>query len=97
MYSQTNALTCKDHTTAVHRGSIAIMAPELIIEELSMTLTEIDELKTVEVWAVLMTFFKILNPGQSYPFQSDFPNILTSNMEEAFKNELQNKLILPLV
>ena len=70
------------------------MAPELITEELSVVSAGIDELKIVDVWAVLMTFFTILNPDQSYPFQNNFKNIsnkITSKMEAAFKQELQKE------
>ena len=49
MYRQTNDLTGKNCTTAVHRGSLAFMVPELIIEELSMASAGIDKLKTVDV------------------------------------------------
>ena len=75
MYTQTNALTGKNCTTAVHRGNLAFMVPELIIEELSTALAGIDERKTVDVWAVSMTFFIILNPDQSNPFKNDLKNI----------------------
>ena len=86
MYRQTNALADKNCTTSVHRGSLAFIVPELVIEELSIASAGIDELKTVDVWAVSMTFFTILNPDQSYPFQNDLENILnkvTSNMNAA--------------
>ena len=36
VYTQTNTLTDKNRTTAVHRGSLAFMVLELIIEELSI-------------------------------------------------------------
>ena len=36
MYTQTNTLTGKSCTIAVHSGSLAFMVPELIIEELSI-------------------------------------------------------------
>ena len=41
-----------------------------------------------------MTFFTILNPNQSYPFQNNLKNIsnkITSKMEAAFKHELQKQ------
>ena len=60
------------------------MVPGLLIEELLIVSTGIDELKTVDVWVVSMTFFTILNPDQTYPFQNDLKNIankLTSNMK----------------
>ena len=88
---KTNTLTGKKRTTAVRRESSAFMTPELIIEELLIASARIDELKTFDVWTVLMTFFTILNLDQSYPFQNDFkniPNKVTKNMETAFKHEL---------
>ena len=45
MYTQTNALTGKNRTAAVHSGSLAIMVPELVIEELSIVSARIYELK----------------------------------------------------
>ena len=65
LYTQTNASTGKNCTTAVHKGNLAFIVPELIIEELSIKSAGIDELKTVGVWAVSMTFFTIWNPDQS--------------------------------
>ena len=49
MHTQTNALTGKSYTTAVRRGSLAFMVPELIIDELSIASAGIDELKTVDL------------------------------------------------
>ena len=44
MYTHANALTSKNCTTAVHRGSVAFMVPELIIEELSIPSAGINKL-----------------------------------------------------
>ena len=98
MYSQIYALTSKNYTTALHRGSLAFMAPELIIEELSIASAGIDELKTVDVWAVLMTFFTILNPDQSYPLQNDLENIPYKELQiwkQLLNRSYRSKLILP--
>ena len=46
-YTQTNALTDKNCTTAVHSGSLAFMVLKMIIEELSIASAGTDELKTV--------------------------------------------------
>ena len=64
------------------------MVSELIIEELSIVSAGIDELRTVDAWAVSMTIFTILNPDQSYSFQNDLkniPNEVTSKMKAASK------------
>ena len=85
---QTNALTGKNWTTVVHKGSLPFMVPELIIEELSIASARIDELKTVDVWVVSITFFTRLKPDQPYPFQhglKNIPNKVTSNMKAASK------------
>ena len=86
MYAQINALTGKNCTTAVHRGNLAFMLPELIIGELSITSAGTDEFKNVDVWVVSMAFFTVLNIYQSYLFQNDLKNIankVTSNMKAA--------------
>ena len=54
MYLHTKALTVKNCTTAVHRGSLAFMVAERIIEELSIASAGTEEPKTVNVWAVSM-------------------------------------------
>ena len=68
VYTQNNALTGKNCTIAVHRGSLAFMVPELIIEGLSIAPAIIDKLKNVYVWVVSMTFFTILEPDQPFHF-----------------------------
>ena len=88
MHTQTKALTGTNYTTTVHRGSLAFMVSELIIEELSIASTGTDELKTVAVWVVSMTFFTILNPDRFHPFQHRLQNIINkviSNMKAASK------------
>ena len=83
MYTQTNDFTGR---AAFHRGSFAFMVPELITEKLSIASAGTDQLKTIVVWAVSVTFFTILNPDQSYPFQNDLkniPNEVTSSMKAA--------------
>ena len=94
MYTQTNALNGKNCTTAVHRGSLAFIVPELMIEELLIASAGPDELKTVDVWVVSETFFPILKPDQSYPFQNHLRNIsnkVPSNMKTASPPYLQKQ------
>ena len=44
------------------------MAPEISIEGEMLQSVCIDDLKAIDVWGVLMTFFVILNPDQRFPF-----------------------------
>ena len=48
------------------------MVSEMVIDKLSIASAGTDELKTVDVWVISMTFFTKLNTNQSYPFQHDF-------------------------
>ena len=71
------------------------MVPELTIEEISIASAASDELKTVDVWVFSMTFFTILNPDHTYPFQNDLENIankVTSNMRAASPQESQKQV-----
>ena len=70
------------------------MVPELIIEELSIASAGTDELETFDVWVVSITFFTILKPDHSYPFQNDLkniPNKVISSMKSAFKQQFQKQ------
>ena len=47
------------------------MAAEILVEESFLKLAGIEQLKAIDVWALVMTFFVILNPDQKNPFQYD--------------------------
>ena len=49
MYTQNNALTGKNRATTVHRGSLAFIVQDMIIEELSIASVRINRLKPVDV------------------------------------------------
>ena len=62
--TKTNILLQNSRT----RGSQAFMAPEISIEGKVLESACIDDLKAIDVWTLLMTFFVILNPDQRFPF-----------------------------
>ena len=47
------------------------MAAEVLVEESFLKLAGIEQLKAIDAWALVMTFFVILNPDQKNPFQYD--------------------------
>ena len=53
------------------RPSPAYMAPEMLVAESILKSVGIEQLKTIDVWALVTTFFVILNPDQKNPFQFD--------------------------
>ena len=68
---QTRTISNNSRTHFVRRGSPAYMAPEILVEESILKSADIKQLKAIAVWALVMTFFVILNPDQKTPFQYD--------------------------
>ena len=68
---QTRVISNNSRTHFVRRGSPAYMAPEILVEESILKSAGIEQLKAIDVWALVMTFFVILNPDQKNPFQYD--------------------------
>ena len=68
---QTRIISNNSRTHFVRRGSPAYMAPEILVEESILKSADIKQLKAIELWALVMTFFVILNPDQKTPFQYD--------------------------
>ena len=68
---QTRVISNNSRTHFIRRGSPAYMAPEILVEESVLKSAGIEQLKAIDVWALVMTFFVILNPDQKNPFQYD--------------------------
>ena len=88
--TRTNGLCVNSRTNGINRGSQAFMAPEISIIG-GLINASIDDLKAVDVWAVLMTFFVVLNPDQKYPFEILLKNNPHQNIEHAFKSHLARR------
>ena len=52
----------KTKTKYLERGTAAFMAPEIVIEEYMLQTAGIDDLKSIDIWATVMTLFVLLNP-----------------------------------
>ena len=66
--AKTNIILQNSSTKVLNRGRQAFIAPEISIDREMLESACIDNLKSVDVWALLMTFFVILNPDQRFPF-----------------------------
>ncbi|KAL9971587.1 hypothetical protein ACROYT_G017767 [Oculina patagonica] len=68
---QTNGLNDPD-TNQVFRGTIAFMAPEILLPERTMQgkKLSLDDLKKVDIWALGLVFYCLINPG-SFPYDRD--------------------------
>ncbi len=70
------------------------MAPEISIPESMLKLANLDQLKALDIWALLMTLFVTINPDQCYPFQHEMEQVQKSeqqlNSEEIFTDFLRS-------
>ena len=81
-------------TSNVERGTKPYMAPEIILESRKLSTASLEDMKAIDVWALGMTLFGILNPDTSFPFEielkSTFPT--TANGPARFESLLQDKM-----
>ena len=52
----------------IERGTKLFMAPEIILEG-KLNYAAIDDLKAMDIWALGMTFFSIINPDVEFPYE----------------------------
>ena len=81
-------------TSNVERGTKPYMAPEIVLESGKLASATLEDMKAIDVWALGMTLFSILNPDTSFPFEielkSTFPTIATGPAQ--FQTLLQDKI-----
>ena len=61
-------------TKLVERGTPAFTGPETSVDALKLTSVGIEQLKSIDNWALILTIFFILNPDQERPFFLEFQN-----------------------
>ena len=77
---QTNGLN-DPSTKDIFRGTIPFMAPEILLPE-RMTRgrkLSLEDLKKVDIWALGLVFYCLINPSVSYPYEqeaTDLPEIM---------------------
>ena len=71
------------NTKDIFRGTIPFMAPEILLPECSTARGKnlsLEDLKKIDIWALGMIFYCLINPGVSYPYEreaaSDLPDII---------------------
>ena len=83
-------------TAKVERGTKSFMAPEIICENRKLTPVTIEDMKAIDVWALGITLFSVLNPDLNYPYEIELKSLcLPSDPELArsrFQSLLQEKL-----
>ena len=47
------------------------MSPELLVPNMRLISSDIDDFKGSDVWSMMMTFFMVINPDQRTPYEVD--------------------------
>ena len=89
--AQTKTLL-SNKTKLVERGTTAFMAPEISVDSLKLTSIHIEQLKSIDNWALIITIFVILNPDQEHPFFLDFQNDRKKGVSDSTSNLLKKYL-----
>lgn len=77
---QTNGLN-DPNTKDIFRGTIPFMAPEILLPDRATKgkKLSLDDLKKIDIWALGLVFYCLINPGISYPYEreaNDLPGII---------------------
>jgi len=81
-------------TANVERGTKPYMAPEIILENRKLTSATLEDLKAIDIWALGLTLFSLLNPDINFPFEREFKSEYPSSLDAASKFQvfLQEKM-----
>ena len=79
---QTRTLTSTT-TTHLFRGSPVYMAPEVFAED--NLGASFEELKKIDIWALGMVLFSLVNPDAKYPYAFEFEQLKSCNRRQALK------------
>ena len=79
-------------TKLVEKRTPAFMAQEISVDALKLTSVGIEQLKSINNRALIMTIFVILNPDQEHPFFLDFQNDRMKRASDSANNLLKKYL-----
>ena len=88
---QTSAIIHRQTFNVNKRGTKAYVAPEIVLESRKITTATLEDMKAIYAWAFGITFFSILNPDTSFPFEIELKSIFptTANGPASFQSLLQ--------
>ena len=91
-FAQTCMVTGNTHTRFITRGSTAFMAPKIFIQEELLEFAGIDEMKKIDIWALLMTLFLVINPDQTHPFELNINESRKNSTDKVFVTSAEQQL-----
>lgn len=86
-------------TTNVERGTKPFMAPEIVCENRKLTHVTLEDMKAIDVWALGMTLFSVINPDLNYPYEIELkssslpsdPDLVRSRFQRLLREKMQNE------
>ena len=91
-FAKTCMVTGNTHTRFITRGSTAFMAPEILIQEELLEFAGIDEMEKIDIWALLMTLFFVINPDQTRPFELNISENKKNSTNKVFVTSAEQQL-----
>ena len=87
-------------TNNIDRGTVVYMAPETLVEKMRISGATISDLFLVDIWALGMIIFTMINPNLKYPFRLEIRSAGSISSQEELKEFIcsllsQRKLPLP--
>ena len=91
-FAQTCMVTWNTHTRFITRGSTVFMAPEILIQEELLEFARIDEMEKIDIWALLMTLFVVIDPDQTHPFELNINESRKSSADKVSATSAEQQL-----
>lgn len=85
------ATICHTATHNVQRGSPAYLAPEVFSGNLLRSAVTIADMKAVDIWALGMVFFILINPDFKYPFETELNLASAGSSRVSWREVIENK------
>lgn len=76
-------------TSNISRGTPVYMAPESFTDRYVMF--GLSELKHMDIWALLMTFYILINPDKKYPFEDEVKSLENAGVANIMKHIFKNQ------
>ena len=68
------------------------MAPEILIQEELLGFAGIDEMKKIDIWALLMTLYLVINPDQTHLFELNINESRKNSTDKVSVTSAEQKL-----
>ena len=85
-------VTRNTYTRFITRGSTAFMASEILIQEELLEFAGIDEMKKIDIWALLTTLLLVISPDQTHPFELNINESKKNSTVKVFVTSAEQQL-----